>query len=76
MDPFETEHRVFAARLPDLLQTHTGWYAVVFRDCLVDLCRSLDEAVETGWRRTGSRRFLVRRIEAERGPLLLPAWVG
>ena len=76
MDPFETEHRVFAARLSSLLQTHPGWYAVVFPDRIVDVCETLESAVETGWQRTGSRRFLVRRIERDTAPVLLPAWVA
>lgn len=76
MDPFETEHRVFASHLARLLATHEGDYAVVYGERLIGVCTTLESAVELGWTETRSRSFLVRRITEEPAVVLLPARVA
>ena len=58
----DRNYRAFLAKLPDLLETHPGQFALLRDEKVVSISDSLKEAWEDGDRRFPDQRFSIQEI--------------
>jgi hypothetical protein len=73
LDALKADRDAFAAKLPELLLTHAGKFALFKSGAFVDAYDSMDGAYKAGLTKFGLERFYIGHIATKQKPEQIPA---